>query len=295
MYTPDINIKIDLEKETETFIAFLRSKKFPQQREVIFRSYPDLKLILEGNDLDENEIVHSFVGNKYAEHDTIIKSVVLDSREKIEKYGKTILEQLSLLMDYTWPKEHKGYLVVPTILPFSPFKENTIFFSIIRKIKGSKNKDDVNHEILPLLAHEISHLMLGDISKQEEEKNIFGAYGWTTLHFLQEIFAPILMNQESLIKILGIENYLGNPYLRHLNIKGNMVSENIVIHFKKIYETMKFSEKRHFTEITKKIADELESISAVLGEKLKMWNENGHNIFSNELLLEEYQKPILLK
>lgn len=294
MYIPDINLKIDIDKEVDVFVAFLHHEKFVQNRESILLCYPELKLKLEEINADEKEIVRSFVENEYSKHDTIIKSIVSAAEIKINKYGKTILEHLSELMDYTWSEKHTGYLVVPTILPFSPFNGNTIYFSMVRKIRDSNNKDDVNHEILPLLAHEISHLILGDILQQEKE-NKLGSYGWTTKHFLQEILAPILMNQKILKDIIGVENYLGNPYLRHLNVEKNFVSENIVVHFKNMYEIMKFSEKIPFVKIVKSMADELESVSTSLDEKFKMWNTNGKNILSDPLLLQKYQEPILIK
>ena len=224
MYIPDINLKIDLDKEVDAFVAFLHHEKFIQNRESILRCYPELKLKLGEDNADEKEIIRSFVKNEYQKNNLLIKSIVSDAEIKISEYGKTILEQLSELMDYTWPEKHTGYVVVPTILPFSPFNGNTIYFSMVRKIRKNKNTDDVNHEILPLLAHEISHLLLGDILQRDKE-NKFDNYGWTTKHFLQEILAPILMNQKALKDILGIENYLGNPYLRHLNIEKNFVQK----------------------------------------------------------------------
>ncbi len=295
MYIPDINLKIDLDKEAEMFVKFLHHEKFTQNKESILRYYPDLRLLLENDMADEAKIIRSFLESKYSKHDVAIKSILSDAKEKINRHGKIILEQLSLLMDYTWPKEHPGYVVIPTVLPFSPFNENTFYFSMTRKIKGNNKKDDINHEILPLLAHEISHLMLKDILKQGEKRNIFGDYGWTTKHFLQEILAPILMNQEPLKNILGIEDYLGNPYLKNLNVEKNSVTENIVIYFKKIYETMKYTGNKPFTEIIKTMANELESISVALDEKFKMWNVHGHDIFSNNLLLQKYQAPISIK
>lgn len=293
-YIPNINLKIDLDKEADMFVKFLHHEKFTQNRESILRCYPDLRTLLETDDTDESKTIHTFLEKKYSEYDTIIKLVVSDSEEKISQYGKSILEQLSLLMDYTWTKEHSGYLVILTILPFSPFNENILYFSMARKIKASNKKEDSNHGFLPILAHEISHFMLRDILEQDE-KTKFGDYEWATKHFLQEILAPILMNQEPLKKILGVEDYLGNPYLKHLNIEKKSNSENIVSHYNRMYESMKYDDKRSFTEIIKIMVDELESVSISLDEKFKMWNTYGHEIFSNDLLLKEYQNPILIK
>ena len=295
MHIPDINLKIDLDKETEMFVKFLHHEKFTQNRESILRYYADLRTLLEADDTDEVKIIRSFLASKYSKHDTAIKLIVSDAEEKIEKHGKVILEQLASLMDYTWSKGHSGYLVIPTILPFSPFDENILYFSMTRKLRGNNKKDDVNHEILPLFAHEISHLMLRDVMVLNEQKEVFDAYGWTTKHFLQEILAPILMNQESLKNVLGIQNYFGNPYLTHLNIEKNSALENIVLYFKNVYETMKYADGRPFIEIVKTMADELDGASAALDEKFKMWNMSGHEIFSNELLLRRYQSPIFIK
>lgn len=277
------------------FVTFLHSERFPQNKVSIFRCYPDLKAVLETGDTNEKDAVRSLLEKEYADNDIVIRSVVSDAKEKIDRCGKTILEQLSLLMDYTWPEKHSGYLIIPTILPFSPFNGNTIYFSMVRKMKGGKKKDDTNHDILPLLAHEISHLLCWDIVAESKRKEIFDKYQWITKHFLQEILAPILMNQESLKHILSIENYSGNPYLTHLNIKKNLISENIVDYFKKMYESMKYTGYKPFAEIMQTMASELESISSVLDEKFKMWNAHGHDIFSNGILLQEYKKPITIK
>lgn len=294
MYIPNINLKVDINEETDQFVAFLHHNKFPKNRDIIFQYYPDLKLMLEKDDIDEKRVVHSFIKGKYSEYDTAIASITSETEKKIHKYGAAILEQLSLLMDYRWPKGHAGYIVIPTILPFSPFGKNIFYFSMVRKIKGNSEKGDDNHDILPLIAHEISHMMLWDILKQNEVEGMSLNYGWTVRHFLQEILAPIIMNQEPLKNILGIKNYLGNPYLEHLNIERASIQENMVIYFKNIYADMKFSDKRPFWEIAKFMADELEKISATLDKKMNMWNTYGHKIVSNEQLFEEYKRPILL-
>ena len=294
MYIPDINLKIDLDKESDMFVKFLHHEKFTQNRDSILHCYPDLRILLETDNTDESKTIRAFLEKKYSEYNTVIKSIISDSEEKIDKYGKIILEQLSSLMDYTWPKEHSGYLVIPTILPFSPFNENTLYFSMARKIKMSDKKEDLNHGFLPVLAHEISHFMLRDILEQDG-KIKYGDYGWTTKHFLQEILAPILMNQEPLKTILSIEDYLGNPYLKHLNVEKDSVSENIINHYNRMYESMKYDCKRSFAEIIKIIAGELESVSTTLDEKFKMWNTYGHNISSNDLLLQKYKTPIPIK
>ena len=294
MYVPTVNLKIDLDKETATFVAFLHHKQFPQNRELILRYYSDLRTLLEADNVDEVKTIRSFLESKYSKHDATIKSIVLDAEEKIAKYGKTILEQLSSLMDYTWPEGHSGYLVRPTILPFSPFNGNIFYFSMTRQMRGGGEKDDTNHEILPLLTHEISHLMLRDIIEQNGEREKFGNYGLTTRHFLQEIIAPILMNQKSLKNILGIEDYLGNPYLKHLNVEKNSISENIVNHYKKLFESMK-NDNKPFTEIIKIMADELENVSIALDEKFKMWNTYGHDIFSNESSSSRISDPYFYK
>lgn len=292
MYTPNIHLRIDFDKEVDMFVTFLHSERFLQNRVSIFRCYPNLKAMLETDGINEKNVIRSFIEKEYTTHDTIIQTIMSNAKEKIDGFGKIILEQLSSLMDYTWSEKHTGYVVIPTILPFSPFNENTVYFSMARKIKGSKKKDDVNHEILPLLAHEISHLMYWDIAGESGRKEMFDNYQWVTKHFLQEILAPILMNQEPLKDILGIENYLGNPYLIHLNIEKNFISENIVDYFKKKYESMKYTDAKLFTEIMQTMASELESVNSALDEKFKMWNAHGHNIFLNEILLQKYKEPI---
>ena len=65
MYIPDINLKIDLDKEVDAFVAFLHHEKFIQNRESILRCYPELKLKLGEDNADEKEIIRSFVKNEY--------------------------------------------------------------------------------------------------------------------------------------------------------------------------------------------------------------------------------------
>ena len=64
MYIPNVDLKINLEKEVDTFVSFLHSEKFPQNRESIFRYYPDLKLLLEKADANETNTIRSFIENK---------------------------------------------------------------------------------------------------------------------------------------------------------------------------------------------------------------------------------------
>jgi len=294
MYIPSITIEIDLEKESNMFINFLHNEHFPQNKLNIFRCYPALKEMLDKDTENENEIVHTFIENKYSEYNSIIQSTVSEASVKIDAYGKIVLEQLALLMDYTWSGNHPGYLIVPTILPFSPFKENCIYFSMIRKIQKIEKKDDMNHGILPFLAHEISHLILRDMLGENQKNGVIHSYDWNTAHLLQEILAPVLMNQEPLKDILDIKNYGGNPNLLHLNVRQNDQIENIVSYYEKQYARMKYFEKKPFIEIAKTMANELQYIHTELTKKMEMWNAHGHSLYVDNTLLSEYQSPILI-
>lgn len=293
---PNVVVEDSIEKETDVFISFLHHKKFPQNRERIFRVFPELKSVLEGvdNKDEERRIVRDFVANYYSVRPAI-KKIISHNKEKIRSSGETVLREIARLMDFVWSDTHDGYVLVPTILPFSPFKDNIIYFSILRNIRKNKSDDDVNHEILPLLAHEISHLILMDIMRSAEQKECFARYGWTTKHFLQEILAPILMNQEPLKTLLGIRDYFGNPYLKKLNVKDHTDIRNIVIYFMNLYEKMRTTKNRPFVEIVKIMAQKLQDVQPQLEAKLNLWNKHGSSLISDSILLEKYEEPVVIK
>lgn len=291
---PGLRVEEDIDREVEVFVSFLHHKTFPGHKKKIFKTFPQLESALEGvaNADIERRIVKGFIQQYRLAHPAI-EAVVRSREEQVRLNGQTVLREIAHLMDYHWPASHEGYTIIPTILPFSPFRGHTVYFSVLRFLNGRAGLDDHNHDILPLLAHEVSHLILRDRTATAEEKEYFEHLGQTTMHFLQEIFAPILMNQEPVRSLLGVSRYLGNPYLETLNIESESRVENIVTHFTKLYEKMRI-EHKPFIEIVRVIANELESVAPELEKKLTFWNEHSREFSSDPSLRGTYETPIHL-
>jgi len=297
MYTPTLRLITDVEQEVCIFIDFLNHPKFPQQKGNILRFFPALQEKLEAPERvdTDTEVVRSFLKEYYQSNKKIIEPILSDIENNLREHGAQVLATLATLMDYEWSPTFVEYKIIPTILPFSPFRDNTIFFSMARKIGANKNnEEDRNHDILPLVAHEVSHMLLRDILCKNHGTQLDKVYSWTTLHFLQELFAPTLMNQPELKELLGIQNYSGNPYLKPIMISYGDSTDNLVSYFSNIFQEERVIKGKSFTETALLIAALIKKIDPLLDVRLKLWNSAGHLLFKDTDKIKEYTTPIII-
>lgn len=289
MRIPKIKIEYNLDKEVEQFISFLHHPFFPQHRNKIFNVFPELKDALRGaNDKQEKEIIRKFIKNFREKNKQRIQKITAISENLLEKKSHILLKNLSELMEYEWPKKHADYRVIPSILPFSPFKNNTFFFSIISYLKTPSNQKS----ILFVSVHEISHLIFFELIKK-----IYGnsfPLNKTSAHFLKEILAPVIMNQKKINKDLKLKNYLGNPFLRDIFISFKNKKNQITNFFQEVYKAG-IKKGLNFNSIFKIMVEIIKSIESEIEYKNNIWNQYGNAIFKNEKNLKIYQKPIKIK
>lgn len=290
---PAAYIKYDLNKEVKKFLVFLRHPRFPQHRDLIFKALPELGELLgkERNlsEVKEGAIIKSFIVDFRRKHAREIQHIVKSSEKllkaKIEKSSTALFS----LMDYK-PKKGPIYKIIPTILPFSPFERNVFYFSILGALRKKEQRDVVFVSI-----HEISHIILYKILEKEYKKPISKVIDSTLLDFFKEILAPVLMNQEPLVNLLHLKDYLGNPFLRHIFVLKNNKKIQITQFFQKIYENERYKNKLKFSQILKVMLSLILSVERELEEKNKIWNQYGNSIVNSESAFKLYSKPIKIK
>lgn len=291
MKNPSIKIKHNLNEEVRLFLNFLHDSFF-QKRKMIFKSFPDLEILLKNNSEQEESIIKKFIKDFNNKNKKKIKEICERSKNILETKSFDALSELVNLTDYKWQDDHSNYTAFPTILPFSPFKENIFYFSILTEILDNSEKKDV----LFISVHEISHMILFDILEKEYKKPLSKIMPAHSLYFLKEILAPTLMNQKMLKKTLNINNYLGNQLLYYLFIetfKGE--KKQITVFFQNIYENGRYEKKLNFIQIIKTMIRIINSIEEILKEKYEIWNKYGNEIIYQDSIFKKYKEPIKLK
>lgn len=86
-----------------------------------------------------------------------IEDIVKQSQEIIDLKALNCLVTLAKLMDYE-PVRDEIFSAVPTLLPFSPTKQPTFYFSIVSTLFNN-----APNQILNISIHEISHFLFFDI------------------------------------------------------------------------------------------------------------------------------------
>ena len=293
MLVPQIKIEYDLEKETKQFLRTLHNPNFLWLRNLIFDTLPELKNRLEGiidqDEVLEEKTIKEFIVYFREKNKDKINEIVLKSQTLLDEKAEVALTELAKLMDYQWPEDHPGYIVIPTILPNSPFEDNIFYYSILGEIySDSKNEQN----IIFCSIHEISHFILFDILNKN--KDVFPkSLDWLQIYYLKEILIAVLMMQEPLAKILQSDNYLGNPDLHQIYVYDKNEEKTIQIchYFKTIYETLR-QEDKNFIDILKIFIKLIDQLRDGLNEKFQIWNQHGFKILKDKKLLEKYRKPL---
>lgn len=299
MEAPKIIIKIDMEKEVERFIYSLDDKENTDIKSMIFWAFPDLKNILTKkiNPSDKKAVIYNFVSQKYASEEKKIKESLHEQETLFLSRGSAILKKLAEEMDYKWPENHPDFLMITTILPFSPHDEfYTFFFSIFDKFfNKSSLRSRGSGSCLYIAAHEISHLILFDIFREIEGKEFLKKIDYTEIYYLKELLADILLKQGGWNEILEINDFSYRKEFQDIFIKKGGQFFQIVDYFKSIYEKERYQNKTIFWETIEKMREELKIILPQLKEKQRIWNQYGLRMFDNQDILKSYREPILIK
>ncbi len=294
MKTPSIKLKYNIDEEVNQFLKFLHHPFFPQHRVMMFKAFPELEMFLKNIDNPKKEklIIKKFIKNFQKRYNKRIKKIIKQSKKILNEKSKIALIELTKLMDYQWPKGSSDYTAMPTILPFSPFRKKTFYFSILRTLFDKKESD-----VFFVSTHEISHMVLFEIMEKQYKKPLSQIIEATSLYFLKEILAAAIINQEPLKEMLNLKNYLGNSLLHYLFVRtgAKKQKKQITKFFQQFYETAKYKKQKKFNQILDDVIKIILSIKDELKNKKKIWNKYGKEIVYNPKILKQYSEPIKLK
>lgn len=261
-----ITFNQNVEKELEVFWAFINNEQNLRYRNSIFYYFPDLQERL--SNIDGNEAKREFLGKYILEFRNARKEQLEEfeksQREKLEQQGGVVLEKLEEIMEYK-EENNKGYDIIPVIIPFSPFKGNTFFYSVLESLRG---KMPTFGEIVFVLAHEVSHLLLFKILKNSFSEDKYKLES-NELYFLKEILVVPILKDNLLIDILNTKEYRGNPIISYLNVNSNGLDQPITQYFEDLHNNCRKNSKT-FNDFVKIAIETIKSISKELDIKNEM-------------------------
>jgi hypothetical protein len=278
-----IIVKNDEKEEIKLFTNFLNNKEFPQHKNIIFFSFPELKEKLDLQKESEIFILEEFLKTTREKNKENIQKSVDYIKKEADKNGEKTLKMLSDLMDYKWKSETQDYFLIPTIFPLSPFSGNTFYYSIYKSLQGITEYPNV----LAVSAHEISHVILFEILK---ENNI--RMGQELFYFVKEIIAPVLVFQDDFDGIFKKE-IVGNYNVLEIYFKENDKSIRAFDYFQEKFIKNKANGKK-FIDYLEEMVSFCQKIEKQIQEKRMFDNKYGIQIMKNPELLEQFREPICL-
>jgi hypothetical protein len=292
MFTPPVIVKLDVDTDTREFIKFLY-RQSPEKQKLIIRTYPDLVIAVQQGEEVGGELVTNFVREQYRIQHGGIEILVKDMDKQVQTDGARVLEALGKVMGYSWRSDDPGYMIIPTLLPFSPFQQPIFFFSLVRFLRTNAKSVASDYGLTAVLAHEVSHFIFFDLLNQmaEETRKMCDK---TIKHFAKEILAPVVMNDSRLDDILHLTNYGGNPFLRHITVRQGAEEQNIVGFFRSEYKH-RLANGVPFVDFVSYLIDTLFSIREQIQKRHVLWSEYGDNLLSDEKLGVQYCEPIEIK
>jgi len=283
---PKISVKTSKKGEVKLFLKFLNHPEFPQHRQMILKTFPDLKVLLESSKNEKNA-VQEFIDQFYLKNQSTIALAIHDSKIRMKSSQKA-MESLGIAMDYHW-QSGIDYIAMPTILPFSPFGKNTFNFSILDRITGSGKRD-----ILSTAIHEISHFVfLNYLKKIEKKENI--SISQDTRYYAKEVLTAALFNEEPIRGVLEIVEYKGNPDIRDIYITDDLKVTTTLINYTRKQYLENIKDGKEFKEFLINFIKTMHKISENLSKKRQIWNRFGNELYKNKAILLQYQMPIQFK
>lgn len=281
---PKLTLKENRDGELRLFLEFFNHPYHKQHRNYIVRAFPLLEELIK-NSKNEEVAFKKLIDDFYLKNSEKIKHVIEECENKIKMKSSTALEALGDIMENEW---HSGveYIIMPTILPFSPFKKNIFYFSMLGQVTMGKHVDIVNTTM-----HEISHFIFFDYL-DNIEKNLNKKLSVNTRYFLQESLTTALFNIEPLKTVLNIEKDFGNPEIRNIFVRGNDKITLWIVDYVKEKCLKSKGEKISFKDFINDLVNRFLSIEEILKQKRFLWDKYGSAILKDKELLEEYQKPI---
>ena len=269
--------------EADIFYDFLYSEEYPQFKFMIYQCFPDLKEKLDlAEQKEHKKIIEEYIKNTRETNQENLQKSYNFIKNEVDRNGKNIVQILANLMDYKDITD--DYILVPTIFPVSPFKNNTFFFSIYSALKGKVEQPSV----LAVSVHEISHIILLEILKRNTME-----LNRDVLYFIKELIAPVLVCHNDFGNIYKKEiigNY--NVLQIYFNVDGEVISA--FDYFSKIF-TKNITENKNFLSFLKQIIVLCNKIQIEISNKMAFDNKHGRQIMTEPELLKKYQEPIYIK
>ncbi len=265
---PKIKVGLDKERDKNLFIKFLNHPFFPQHRNLILKVFPKLKNLLEN--LEEGKAVDNFVDDFYNSHQKRILKIIKENEIEAGKKAEKALRKLGKVMDYEW-KKPITYSAKATILPFSPYKDNTFYFSILAQLRGKQAKD-----LIEISLHEISHFIF---SEQLKELNII--LEESTKYCFKEALTAAILNQ------IGFKSP-ANPGVRELKVRFKDKNYELVDF---ISELLK---EKGYKKALREALNLINKSSDKFSQKLSLWNKYGKDIIKDKEALKRLREPIKL-
>jgi hypothetical protein len=282
--------KNTIEKEGEMFFAFLNHPKFPTHRKFIFRAFQELESKLENceDKKEEEKRVKEFISKFYEGNGEVIAAIEEKSERKIIEESNKALEVLSDAMEYSWGKG-VTYIATPTVLPFSPFGDNIFYFSILGEIfKRGETK------VIEIMIHEISHFIFFEmLASIQREENL--EISEALIHYTKEALTAALFRSDPMVEFFGTEEYTGNPEIRELYVKPGSEKKVSLIDYIAMRYIQAKKKENYFYSFLKSLILTMSNIEKEIEEKGKLWKKYGKSIFSEEGLLSEYKKEMLVE
>ncbi len=276
---------IDLGREVDLFLSFLYHPYYVQNRNSILKTFPEFKRLLEKQKKEE-QIIKSFISKFYSYNRDKIQKIIQKNKNLLREKSEPSLMVLLEIMDYEYDKP-VIYEAIPTILPFSPFKDNIFYFSILGEIKGKTGKN-----ILTIGIHEISHFIFYDLLKKMENKRDLILPN-DIKNYLKEALAVVILNQTPLCNILNLKNYKGNPEIQNLRIEKPDGSIKTFTDFlNEYYYAIKIKKQKSFSIFLEKIINILLPIEPEFTKKRVFWNKYGKKVLKEPNLIKLYSNPI---
>jgi len=279
---------IGLDREVNLFLSFLHHPYYIQNRSFIFQTFPELEKLLEKQN-KEKQVIKLFISKFYSYNRDKIQKIIQKNKNLLKKKSESSLIALLEIMDYQYDKP-VVYKTAPTILPFSPFRNNIFYFSILGEIKGKTGKN-----ILTIGIHEISHFIFHDLLKEIESKKKLILPN-DIKNYLKEALAVVILNQKLLCDMLNLKNYKGNPEIQNLRIeKPNGSIKTFTDFLNEYYYSVKVRRHKSFNIFLEEIINILLPIAPKFAKKRIIWNKYGKKVLKEAKLIKLYSEPIKIK
>ncbi len=288
-------LKIIVKKDIEKDIALIKRELFDggeNYRQRILSYYKTLAEEIKNKSREEaEEIADNFFRRQYHKMAEDIDEIVKESQEILEDRSEACLNKLVELMDYKIKRDEE-FVVIPTLLPYSPFHRPTVYFSLITRLYLGRG-----NMILDIAIHEISHFLFFDILNEigadiiKIEPKEFGFW-----YLFKEALTGMLLSEKELEDLLERKGYKGNPEVENLSVQKEGSADKITL---REYLRERLNDHKQngscFNSFIKEIISELRPQVEAFEAKNNFWVKNEEEIKKwNQDLIREYEEPILI-